>query len=454
MTEALADRPVTLVLLGATGDLAGRFLLPALARLLAAGALPDDLRVVGAAPQAGDDATFRSHVEARLAAHATGVPSGVRRALLERLHYRRLDLADPVGVAGLLRSAGDDRTPVVYLALPPDLFSPALRALRAAGLPPGSRVAVEKPFGEDLAGAVALNAELAEATGGGSAAYRVDHVLGMPTARALLGLRAPGADLAPLWDGEHLEQVDLLWEETLGLEGRADFFDRTGAVRDVVQNHVLQLLALVALEPPAGRDPEGDGHDLQDRTLALLRSVPALSAEQVPSRTRRGRYTAGRLVGTGTPVPDYAEQEGVDPTRGTETYAEIVLEVDTPRWHGTRFVLRAGKALAAPRKGVQLHPRAGVHLPGSGTGPLWIELDEPGAAGPGAGVSGELLAYTAVLADVLSGGSALSVSAEVAEQTWRIVEPVLRSWASGAVPLLEHPAGSPGPPPLEGTVRR
>lgn len=449
MTEDVADRPGTLVLLGATGDLAGRFLLPALARLLAAGGLPDGLRVVGAAPQDGDDATFRSHVEARLAAHATGVPVGVQQALLERLIYRRLDLAETVGVAALLRSAGDDRALLVYLALPPDLFSSALRALRAAGLPPGSRVAVEKPFGEDLAGAVALNAELAGATDHGQAAYRVDHVLGMPSARALLELRAPGAELAPLWDGGHLEQVDLLWEETLGLEGRADFFDRTGAVRDVVQNHVLQLLALVALELPTG----ADGSDLHAATLALLQSVPPLSAQQVPSRTRRGRYTAGRLVSTGTPVPDYAEEPGVEPTRDTETYAEIVLEVDTPRWRGARFVLRAGKALAVPRKGVQLHPRPGVELPGSGSGPRWIELDEPVAAGPGAGVSGELLAYTAVLEDVLSGGSALSVGAQEAEQTWRIVEPVLRSWAAGAAPLLGYPAGSPGPPPLPGTLR-
>lgn len=449
MTEDVADRWGALVLLGATGDLAGRFLLPALARLLAAGGLPDDLRVVGAAPQDGDDATFRSYVGARLAAHATGVRLDVQQALLERLVYRRLDVADPACVAEVLRSAGDDRALVVYLALPPDLFSPALRALRAAGLPTGSRVAVEKPFGEDLAGAVALNAELAEANGGGGG-YRVDHLLGMPTARALLELRAPCAGLAPLWDGEHLEQVDLLWEETLGLEGRADFFDRTGAVRDVVQNHLLQLLALVAMELPTGTD----GRDLHGGTLALLTSVPPLTAQQVPSRTRRGRYTAGGLVGSGTAVLDYAEEEGVDPTRGTETYAEIVLEVDTPRWRGTRFVLRAGKALAAPRKGVQLHPRPGVQLPGSGGGPLWIELDEPVAGGPGSGVSGELLAYTAVLDDVLSGGSALSVGAQEAEQAWRIVEPVLRSWSTGAVPLLEYPAGSPGPPPLPGTVRR
>ena len=452
MTEQnLAGRPGALVLLGATGDLAGRFLLPALARLLAAGRLPDDLRVVGAARQDGDDATFRCHVEGRLAEHATGVPVGVRQALLERLTYRPIDLDDPAGVAEVLRGAGDDRALVVYLALPPALFSPALRAVRAAGLPPGSRVAVEKPFGEDLAGAVALNAQLAEATGGGQGgAYRVDHVLGMPTAGALLELRAPGAELEQLWNGEHLEQIDLLWEETLGLEGRADFFDGAGAVRDVVQNHLLQLLALVALEPPAGSGER----DLHARALALLRSVRPLSAQQMPSRTRRGRYTAGRLVGTGTPVPDYAEEDGVDPAGSTETYAELVLEVDAPRWRGTRFVLRAGKALAAAHKGVQLHPRPGVQLPGASGGPLWLELDEPGAAGPGEGVSGELLAYTAVLEDVLSGGSALSVSAQEVEQTWRVVEPVLRSWAAGAVPLLDYPAGSAGPPALAGTVRR
>ena len=447
MNEDLADGSGTLVLLGATGDLAGRFLLPALARLLQRGAL-DDLRVVGAAPQDGDDASFRSHVGARLAAHAADVPVRVQQALLERLTYRRLDLADPQGVAEVLRSAGDDRSLVVYLALPPDLFSPALRALRAAGLPSGSRVAVEKPFGADLAGAVALNAELATVTGGGSRGYRVDHVLGMPTARALLGLRAPGAELAQLWDSEHLAQVDLLWEETLGIEGRAEFFDRTGAVRDVVQNHLLQLLALVALELPTSTD----GRDLHAATLALLASVPPPSTEQVPSRTRRGRYTAGRLVGSGD-VPDYAQEPGVDPTRRTETCAELVLEVDTPRWRGTRFVLRAGKALAVARKGVRLHPRPGVQLPGAGGGPLWIELDAPGA-GPGTEVSGELLAYTAVLDDLMSGGSALSVSAEEAEQTWRIVEPVLRSWTAGAVPLLDYPAGSPGPEPLDGTVRR
>lgn len=451
----LSRPPGALVLFGATGDLAGRFLLPALARLLAAGRLPAGLRVVGAAPQDGDDGTFRTHVAARLAEHAGGVPPDVQRALLEQLRYRPLDLADPAGVADVLRAAvqdgGPDRPVVVYLALPPALFPTALHTLHTAGLPAGSRVAVEKPFGEDLAGAVALNGQLGQVTGGGAAAFRVDHVLGMPAVQALLGMRASGADLATVWDGEHLRQVDVLWEETLGLEGRANFFDRTGAVRDVMQNHLLQLLALVALEPPAGSDERA----LHDAKLALLQSVRPPSAADVPARTRRGRYTAGRLAGTGTAVPDYAREDWVDSARDTETYAEIVLDVDRPRWAGTTFVLRAGKALAAPRKGVLLHPRPGVQLPGADRdrdGALWIELDQPAAAGLAPGVSGELQAYTAVLEDLLSGGSALSVSAREAEQTWRVVEPVLREWAAGAVPLLEYTAGSAGPDPLPGIL--
>ncbi len=435
------DRPGALVLLGATGDLAGRFLLPALSRLLAAGRLPDDLRVVGAAPGAGNDASLRAHVAARLAAHATDVPASAQQALVERLSSCELDLGDPAAVDAVLRAAGTDRPPVVYLALPPTRFAPALAALRAAGLPPGSRVVVEKPFGQDLAGAVALNTQLADLPGGERAAYRVDHVLGMPAARELLELRRPGTALAPLWDGVHLEQVDLLWEETLGLEGRVDFFDRSGALRDVVQNHLLQLLALVALELP---DEPGE-RDLHASTLDVLRSVRPLSGQQLRTRTRRARYTAGRLVdtgiGTGTAVPDYADEPGVDPARGTETWAELVLELGGPRWPGTRFVLRAGKALAVARKGVRVHPRPGVRLPGAGAGPLWLELDRE----PDGGVSGELLAYTAVLEDVLSGGSALSVGAAAAEQAWRVVEPVLRCWSAAGVPLLTYPAGSVGP---------
>lgn len=455
-----------LLLFGATGDLAGRFLLPALARLSADGRMPDGLQVVGSARQDWDDGIFRSHAATRLQQHAGDVPTEVRDALVRRLRYQAVDPREPSTVVAAVRAfdgGGDatDRPAVaVYLALPPALFPAVLGALSGADLPAGSRVAVEKPFGSDLPSAVALNELLARVTGGvEEAAFRVDHFLGMPNVQTLLDRHAPGRSLSPVWNSAALARVDVLWEETLGLEGRADFYDRTGAVRDVVQNHMLQVLTLVAMELPAGHT-QGELHAAK---LDLLRSVRVLSAAEVPFRTRRARYTAGTLSGTGATggrgVPRYTDEDGVDPARGTETHAELLLELDTPRWTGTRFVLRTGKALGTPRKGVALHfrtaapachPRDAERVAADR---LWIELDAP-EEGRQPGVlqvasPGERTAYGLVLTDLLSGGSRLSVSGEEAEQAWRIVDPVLQAWAEGGVPLLEYPAGTAGPPPLE-----
>jgi glucose-6-phosphate 1-dehydrogenase len=457
-----------LLLLGATGDLAGRFLLPALARLSADGRMPDSLQVVGSASQDWDDRTFRTHVATRLQQHAGDVPTEVRNALVDRLRYRAVDPEEPDTVAAAVRAFADggdatDRGAVaVYLALPPALFPAMLAALGAADLPAGSRIAVEKPFGSDLPSAVALNELLTRVTGGvEEAAFRVDHFLGMPKVQALLDLHAPGRSLAPVWNGASIAQVDVLWEETLGLEGRADFYDRTGAVRDVMQNHMLQVLTLVAMELPAGQTQD----ELHAAKLDLLRSVPVCSAAEAPYRTRRARYTAGTLTGAGATggraVPGYTDEDGVDPARGTETYAELLLELDTPRWTGTRFVLRTGKALGTPRKGVALHfrtaapacdPRDAERVAADR---LWIELDAPeDGRQPGVQVAspGERTAYGQVLTDLLSGGSRLSVSGEEAEQAWRIVDPVLHAWAQDTVPLLEYPAGAAGPPPLGETA--
>jgi glucose-6-phosphate 1-dehydrogenase len=441
-----------LLLLGATGDLAGRFLLPALAWLWAAGELPDDLQVVGGAAQDWEDETFRDHVAARWNAHAGDLPVEARRALLRRLRYRRFDADDPATVTAAVGAFPGDDPVAVYLALPPGLFPATLRALHSAALPAVSRIAVEKPFGADLDSAVALNALLTEVSSGDeSAVTRVDHFLGMPVVQGLLGLHAPDGPLAAVWNGTSVRQVDVVWEETLGLEGRADFYDRTGAVRDVLQNHLFQVLVLLAMEAPA----TGSERDLHQAKLELLRSLRLSSPTDLAGCTRRARYTAGELVAGGS-VPDYAAEDGVDPTRGTETHAEVVLAVDTPRWAGTRFVLRTGKALGASRKGVALHfrttapacdPRdAELVAPDQ----LWIPLEAaPESPQPGAvHAPGELTAYCRVLTDVLTGGSVTSVSALEAEQAWRVVDPVLAAWAADTVPLLEYAAGSAGPPRL------
>ncbi len=408
----------TLLLLGATGDLAQRFLLPALGALEQAGRLPGTFRVVGGGRTALDDEGFR-----RLASDALPV---------DMLAYRRVDLADSSSLAAAL-----DGTPepvAAYLALPPAVFPTTIESLAASGLPTGSRVVVENPFGENLVSARALNALLAQAC---VDAYRVDHVLGMETTRNLVAMRRRNPVFERLWNGESVEQVEILWEETLALEDRAGYYDHAGALKDVLQSHMLQLLACVAMDAPA------DDDDLHARKLGVLRSA------RVATSSRRARYTAG-ILADGREVGAYADEAGVDPARGTETFAEVTLEVETPRWSGTRFVLRAGKALARRRKLVQLRFRSGGELDVGIDGPRDVVLRIRGAASDplelrAPAPDDRLPPYAHVLLDILAGKNALSVSGDEADQAWRVVAPVLAAWEAGAVPLEEYPAGSAGP---------
>jgi glucose-6-phosphate 1-dehydrogenase len=409
-----------LLLLGATGDLARRYLLPALGALHAARRLPDGFRLVGAARGDLDEEGVR-----RLAGDA--VPAGM-------LAYRRVDLADSVSVAAALGGAPE---PVaVYLALPPGSFGTTIESLARVGLPPGSRVAVEKPFGDDEKSARELNALLART---GIDVYRIDHVLGMETVENLVAMRSRNPALERLWNGESIDRVEILWEETLALEGRAAFYDRAGALKDVMQNHMLQLLGLVAMEPPA------DGRELGAGRLDALRSA------HVVGDSRRARYTDGTLA-DGREVPPYADEKGVDPTRCTETFAEIVLEVNRPRWKGTRFVLGAGKALAEQRKLVLLHLRGGGELEIGIDGPKDVVLRLHGAGeAPLAMVAPKrpesLPAYGHVLLDILAGTNAYCVGRDEAEEAWRVVAPIRAAWEAGGVPLEAYAAGSAGPVP-------
>lgn len=465
MSTARLER---LALFGVTGDLAGRFLLPALAELLAAGELPERFEVIGSARHDLDDNEFRRHAAERLQRHAAHVDDDTRRALLGRLRYRAADLAEPASVA---RVIGDDPRPIAaYLALPPAAFPTTVTSLAAVGLPEGSRVVLEKPFGEDLHSAIGLN-ELIARTVGEDAVFRVDHVLGLATLHNLLGARLANRVLEPLWNSTHVEQVDILWDETLGLEGRAGFYDRTGALEDVIQNHLLQILCLVAMEPPATLDAA----ELRRRKVDVLRAVRIPDVANAAHRTTRARYTAGTLApppeGAGAAVPAYVDDEGVDASRDTETFAEIALDVDNPRWSGTRFLLRTGKALHRRRKGVIIRFRPVTSLP---FGPdaadpppneLRIGLDGPesftlhltgSTPGPPARLAplvldaalatDELPAYSHVLLHVLDGDDTLSIGCDEAELAWRIVTPYLDAWASGTVPMQEYPAGSTGPP--------
>ena len=442
-----------LVLFGATGDLAGRFLLPALAALQAAERLPTGFAVTGASREEMDEDAFRRLTRERLGEHAAAFPATARDAIVRAVRYRPVDVTDAESVASVVQHGPG---PVAaYLALPPALFPAAVTALGRAGLPAGSRIVLEKPFGEDLASAIALNRLLAETLGpaGEQAVFRVDHVLGMATVQNLVTLRLANRFLDAVWNSDHVEEVEILWEETLALEGRAGYYDRAGPLKDVLQNHMLQLLALIAMEPPAGLE----ARDLHDRKLEALRSVRPLTRADVARRTRRARYTRGRLA-TGEDVPSYAEEDGVEPARATETFAEVALELESARWTGTRFLLRAGKALSRRRKMAIVRFRPA----GDEAGELRIGVDGPedlslqltggapesparmtlSATPPGF----DLPAYGRVLLDVLTGRSTLSIRGDEAEEAWRIVTPVLDGWAGGDVELEEYPAGSAGPP--------
>jgi glucose-6-phosphate 1-dehydrogenase len=446
-----------LAIFGATGDLTGRYLLPGLAALREAGHLGDDFRLTGAAREGWDTAEFQRWAAGQLSRNAGHLPASTRDAIVSASRYRQADVTDPASVAAVIEGEG----PVAaYLALPPAVFPAAVSALHDAGLPPDSRIVLEKPFGEDLHSAVELNRLLADCVPE-QAVFRVDHFLAMTTVQNLLGTRLANQVLEPIWDAAHIARVDIVWDESLALEGRAGYYDWIGALKDMLQNHLLQILCLVAMEPPLSLGER----DLRDRKMDVLRSVRPLTDADVAQRTRRGRYLAGRIGDR--QVPAYADEDGVDPARRTETFAEMELELDNWRWAGTVFRLRTGKALKRDRKEVAVHFRPVPHLPFGHTGEphpnvlrfgldpetLSLELTGIGATARnlvpltlGARLDPpELPAYGRLLLDVLDGNAALSIRDDEAEQSWRVVTPVLSAWSKDLVPLEEYPAGSDGP---------
>jgi glucose-6-phosphate 1-dehydrogenase len=448
-----------LAIFGATGDLTARYLLPALAALRAGGLLGDGFRLTGAGREAWDDQEFRRWASAQLDRYAAQLPAAARQAVISAAGYRRADVADPVSVAAVI--AGDGPV-AAYLALPPAVFPGTVSALHEAGLPERSRIVLEKPFGQDLASAVELNRLLAE-TVAEQAVFRVDHFLAMTTVQNLLGSRLANRVLEPIWNSAHIAEVEIVWEESLALEGRAGYYDGVGALKDMVQNHLLQLLCLVAMEPPITIGER----DLRDRKVDVLRSVRPLGGQDVVRHSRRARYVAGRAGGR--EVPGYLGEDGVDPGHHTETFAEIELELDNWRWPGTTFRLRTAKALTRDRKEVAVRFRPVPHLPFGHTGdaapnvlrfgldPESVTLELTGAGARSRTLTPltlatqmeppELPAYGQLLLDVLSHSATLSIRGDEAEESWRVVEPVLDAWSKDLVPMEEYPAGSHGPPP-------
>ena len=442
-----------LVIFGASGDLTARELMPALARLHEAGQLPPGFSVLGVARD--DWGTHR--LREALDRYAGAVSPQSRNALISSVEYRRAEVTDRSQVVRALQPL---REPIIaYLALPPGVFLPTLEALAGAGLPLGSRVVIEKPFGEDLASAQVLN-RLLHQSFPENAVFRIDHFLHLHTVQNVLGLRFANRIFESLWNRDHVERVEIVWDESLTLEGRA-YYDRAGALKDMIQNHLLQLLCLVVMEAPLTLDER----PLRDCKIDVLRAVRRLSPEEVERYTVRARYTAGRIGER--QVPSYADEEGIDLARGTETFAQVMLWVDNWRWAGVPFVLRSGKALGRERREIAIHFKPVPHLAFEANDPtpnvlrlqlepdrlvFGMNLNRPGAPFPlerielGVDFTSQgLSAYARLLLQVLEGDCTLSIRDDEAEESWRVVTPILDAWAQGRVPLLEYPAGSDGP---------
>jgi glucose-6-phosphate 1-dehydrogenase len=446
-----------LVLLGATGDLTARYLLPGLATLRRDGHIGNGFRLVAVGREDWGTEQFRTWARALLDQHAGHLAVDDRAALVSASEYHRADVTDPAALAPVISGTGPL---AAYLALPPSIFGATVSALHGAGLAEGSSIVLEKPFGEDLAQATELNTLLSRVIPE-DAVFRVDHFLAMTTVQNVLGTRLANRVLEPIWNSAHIAEIDVVWDETLALEGRAGYYDGVGALKDMLQNHLLQLLCLIAMEPPISLD----ARDLRDRKVDVLRSIRPLSDDDVLRHTRRGRYTSGVIDGVS--VPAYVDEDGVDPDHRTETFAEMELRLDNWRWHDTVFRLRTGKALGRNRKEVAVHFRPVPHLPRGMQGdprPNVLRFGlEPesvdiylSAVGPRAHTlvpltltaelePAELPAYGQLLLDVLNRDVALSIRGDEAEESWRVVTPVLAAWAKDLVPLQEYAAGSDGP---------
>src|SRR3954452_24109100 len=445
----------TLVILGASGDLTSRLLLPAIGQLLTG--QPDRaFTLIGSSSDDLDDDAWRSLVKKSFATvDAKG--KAVDR-LLKETRYIKGDATSADDLKKLLAEAKG--VPALYFALPPAVTAKACDALGTFDLPEGLTLALEKPFGTDRESAIRLNEQLARLVPEDQI-HRVDHFLGRSSVLNILGVRFANSILEPIWDGLHIERVDVIYDETLALEGRARYYDTAGALMDMIQSHLLQVMAVLAMEPPSTLGAP----DLRDAKQLVLRATRVWNDDPVTA-SRRARYAAGEI--DGKKLPAYADESGVDPARETETLAEVTLQVDTWRWKGVPFTLRSGKALGSRRREMVVTFAPAQHVPTGLEGArepaklrlmfapdtMSLEININGTGdphrlerttltadfGPGA-----LLAYGEVLEGILDGDPSLSVRADTAVECWRIVEPVLAAWREGRVPLEEYPAGSSGP---------
>jgi glucose-6-phosphate 1-dehydrogenase len=458
--------PFDLVIFGATGDLSRRKILPSLYRRMRAQQMPPEARVIGAARSDMTEDGFRGMVREAL---DTFLDPGDRNPeaiedFLGSVGYVQVDAAGDAGWDELGRALGDDpeRIRVFYLSVAPSLFGAVADRLHQAGLAtPASRIVVEKPLGKDLASARALNAQLS-AHFDEAQIYRIDHYLGKETVQNLMAIRFANALFEPLWNARHVDHVQITVAETVGVAGRGAYYDQSGAMRDMVQNHLMQLLCLTAMEPPARFDAD----EVRDEKLKVIRALDPLTVAD----TVRGQYRANGTDG------GYLEHVGNSASR-TESFVAIRAHISNWRWSGTPFYLRTGKKLGArlseivvtfkhpphtifpqveAQKGnaliIRLQPDEGITMrvtikdPGPGGMRLVevpLDMTFADALGPEAGRMPE--AYERLIMDVVRGNQTLFMRGDEVEAAWAWVDPIIRAW--GELGSRPHPydPGSAGP---------
>ncbi|MDO9598213.1 MAG: glucose-6-phosphate dehydrogenase [Azoarcus sp.] len=459
------------VLFGGTGDLVMRKLLPALYQLHNHAMLASDVSIIGIARESIDTAEYRRiALEQCRRFLKTDFDEAQWPAFEARIQYRPLDARDPATFGALAECLGDvgRRSQVYYLSTAPALFTSICRNLHETGLiTPESRVVLEKPLGHDLASSRQINDEVGRYFGEAQI-YRIDHYLGKESVQNLLALRFGNALFEPLWRREWISDVQITVAEQIGVEQRAEFYDKTGALRDMVQNHLLQLLCIVAMEPPASIDADA----VRDEKLKILRALRPIATDEVPLRTVRGQYRAG--ASSGQPVAGYLEEPGVAAASRTETFVALQANIDTWRWAGVPFYLRTGKrmqerlaeivinfravphsifgkraaALQNNRLVITMQPDESVKLhlqakrPGDQMVLNPVSLDLDFAEGS---QSRRLDAYERLLMDVMRGNLTLFVRRDEQEAAWKWVEPIMSSWNESSDPPKTYTAGTWGP---------
>jgi glucose-6-phosphate 1-dehydrogenase len=478
-----------MVIFGATGDLTRRKLLPALYRLTQERLIPNEFAILGTARQPLSDDDFRSQMQAALTEFGSddSLDESTWQSFAKRIFYVAGDLNDAALYAKLKTKVEEidkefdtQANRIYYLATAPDFFGLIAKQLGDAemarpkattgtkGKKSWTRIIVEKPFGSDLESARSLNKTLA-AVFDESQIYRIDHYLGKETVQNLLVFRFANSIFEPLWNRQYIDHIQITNAETIGVEGRGGYYEKAGALRDMIQNHVFQVTSLIAMEPPASLSANG----VRDEKIKAMQSVRAFPADQIDEFAVRGQYGPGTVLGD--TVPGYREEPGVDPNSSTETFASLKLYFDNWRWAGVPFYIRSGKRLQKkiteiaiqfkevphrlftdsdsplqpnvlviriqPNEGISL--RFAAKLPGQALRIRSVNMDF--RYGSSFGVKAPE-AYERLLLDCMLGDSTLYSRRDMVERGWEIVTPILEAWKKPAADFPNYEAGSWGPP--------